>query len=470
LRALFVFSVDQHARELHPVVADFLKRGDDVHVLIGWSGRTADAYGRQASALSASVVHTPQYLRYAPPTDGKPEPEQPAPAAAPASLVGRLRSRLGLAGYSVFTFARVVREALAARRFAESIIEQLSPDVVFGSNFRATRSVDRGIAVAVNKRGIPYCCIPYSPYVGERMFELIRASYLELGFREASLRADHSLWNRIVSSVFPGWARELGAGRVFVFPTRELFAGLLAGTLAEDPWYDPAAEYDITFVESEYSRDLLSASSYPPARIVVAGKPILDAVFARLGDDEYEGQLYADLRLAPRTPFLLYNVEPMYEHDYATWDEHWEHFRALMDCMQRTGHPVVLSLHPLCNPENYRFVEPEYGFVLATHRLAELCPYSGMIVSYPSSTNPLAAIFDKPLVVYDWLGLARPPTVGHERWVLPGARITHSVDELYDAVIETELRPFSGGVMAARVPSTEVIRRELAARFGLGNA
>ncbi len=140
-----------------------------------------------------------------------------------------------------------------------------------------------------------------------------------------------------------------------------------------------------------------------------------------MDDEEYERAIFAELGLPLHTPFVLFNVEPTYEHNYATWDEHWSTFRRLMTCMQRVPEPVVLSLHPLCNREHYAFVEDEFSHKIAERR-SQSSIRTGPLRQYPSSTNPLASVFDVPLVMYDFLEMTKPEAVGPNAGSSPACR------------------------------------------------
>ncbi len=106
-RALFTLSIHQHARELHPVVADLHARGIEVAVLLGWSGGAAEEYRATCEALGIRALSAPAALQYhAPDRDGS-EPAAVTANARPSAAV-RARRRIGLAAYSLLALARLV--------------------------------------------------------------------------------------------------------------------------------------------------------------------------------------------------------------------------------------------------------------------------------------------------------------------------------------------------------------------------
>ena len=88
------------------------------------------------------------------------------------------------------------------------------------------------------------------------------------------------------------------------------------------------------------------------------------------------------------------------------------------------GVPVVLSLHPLCDAARYDFAEDKYGvFICRDYKIHELYPFCAFSISFPCSTNLLASMFKKPLVIYDFFGLTNTNADSALMHALPGACI-----------------------------------------------
>jgi hypothetical protein len=467
-RVLFSMTISHYAREVGPVAEYFLSREIDTHLLVGWHGATADEYARRCEALGCVVHRVPRELAY---SDEFAEPEsEPAQAGPRRTLLRRVRSVAGRRIYAVSSFMALVRRARQARRFAERLIEMVEPDVVIGSSYRSCGEVDNGIARAASVRSVPYCCVPQGPYLGERNMIDARVTQLETGMTSHKLLVDESWGNRLLALLVRGWTRRSNGYRFFAWTPRSMLAARLAGMLDPNPWQQPSEFYDVCLVESEFSRQMLVASGYEPEKVVPVGRPILDVVYERLGDPEHERRLFADLGLRPGSPFALFNVEPSYEHQYATQAEHWARFHALMQAMRRTGLDVVLSLHPLSDPSNYRFVEDEYGFILSEqYRIGDLHPYCGISVSFPCSTNVMAELFGKPLVVYDWVGMTKEDYHRADLFRLPGATYAYGAEELVARIAEVTSSPgFGVNVLPAAdgyVPATARILQEIETRF-----
>jgi hypothetical protein len=460
-RLLFVCSVFQYSRETFAVLERFATSGFEVHVLIGWSGAVADAYEERCREAGFAIHRPPARLRYGDPGDDAAPPGEDIDTV-PAPLTPEPETR---------RFRRPLAVLRQARRFGHELLADVHPTVVLGGPYFSCGTFDQGIARAARSRGIPYCCLPVSPYLGERNAVQARFALYANGLLDRHCLVDHSLLGRVLARVARSWWREQDGVALFPWGPTTLLAARLGGLLDPNPWQQPSELYDLCFVESDFSRDLLVGSGYPQGKVVVSGKPLLDSVFERLGDVEHEERVFRSLGLEAGAPFVLCNVEPGYEHRYRSWDEHWERFHEVARALQRTDEPIVLSLHPLCDPRNYRFVEQEYGFRLCEdYKIAELYPYCALSVSFPCSTNLLAALFDKPLVIFDFLGDTRPDSPRAPEYRLPGARFAYSGDELYrELTVALGENDASAAAPASDhgVPAGQRIVDEVCGRFAL---
>jgi hypothetical protein len=434
-RALVVSAVYQHARESFPLVQALSRENVDTHVLVGWRGPSADEYAAQVEDAGATVHRVPADLAYADPWAHE---EGKAPRASRRSPARRAASRLLRPVRSAIWFGRAVARFRRARVFGERLVRDLRPSVVIGGAYRSAGTFDQGIARAANAERILYCCVPYSPYLGEAHAVDGRFVQISEGMIPVEpYRADSTAVRRLVAQLFPDWTREQDGLRIFSWHPQTMVAARLAGSLDRRPWLQPSPSYDVVFVESDFSRDLLLRDGFDPSRVVVSGKLLLDEVFARAGDHDHAARLRDALGLADGQPWALFNVEPAYEHGFLDRAAHTSRFERMLDQVRDSGLAPVLSLHPLCAPGDYAYVREKFGVAIPDATIFDLYPYCTVSVSFPCSTNTLAPIFGKPLVVYDdLLGATRAETPGSERFRIPGARYVYDVAELGAAVAE----------------------------------
>jgi len=129
----------------------------------------------------------------------------------------------------------------------------------------------------------------------------------------------------------------------------------------------------------------------------------MDTIISSMTDERAKREFFDSIRLPVGAPYVVFNVEPAAEHYVTTWEEHWRYFRETISVISSSGIPVVLSLHPLCAPANYSFVEGEYGAIMRHPRsIYELVAHSSIVVSNICSTLLTTRMFRKPTLVYDY--------------------------------------------------------------------
>lgn len=462
-RALFIFSIMHYYREMLPVARYYKGKGFGIHVIIGYSGASADEAVRVCESQGFTVHQPPLDLRY-----GDPFARQDgllrAADAVPEAKAGLQWSVL----HSASSFLASVRRALRVRGCAHGLVSRVAPDVIFGGPFHSCLQIDSGMARVARRRRIPYCCLPVFPYLGERNSVEARFDNVESGTKSSIIDVDHALAHRVLAALLPDWTRARGRRRLFMFEPMAMCAAQLTGLLEPNPWQKPVESYAVVFVESEFTRRMLQESGYDPTKIVVSGKPLLDEVFEKLDDKSHRERLYVELGVKNGEGFLLFNVEPNY---YRTTEEYWQYFRSWMDCLKMVRRPVVLSLHPLCDEHKYDFVVEEYGYTIArTRKIAELYPYCDAVISFPCSTNVLVEVFKKPLIIYDVMGFTRENARRADLFRFPGAMYAYDRDDLARCLKRLAKEGPQGGIsdIAVRASSAcQAIYRTVAERFGV---
>jgi hypothetical protein len=448
-RVLFVASGVSYFREMAPVIWHFAATGWEVRVLFGSTSPITRGSVAECRAHGIRADVAPSSVGYG--SDDGPDdaaamsahaPQPPSPPASKSrptqwNLVRRAGRWARLTRFINLRSDFVRMQHI--RRYTETFVREADPDVVFQGAYHSVGEIDNGIACACDRRNIPRYCLPNSGYVGGRIMTVARAVHIKTGMASTALLTDHDWVNRMFAWLFPSWPSRIADGR-YAFPWDPvyMFVAWINRLFFDRVWMKPAVDFKRVFVFSDYSADLLRADGYPMDKVVVSGEPLLDDVWRRVGDAEGQRKLYDYLKLAPGTPFLLVNIEPAAEHSYCDWDRHWAFFHELMNAVVGHGMPVVLSLHPLCDAARYDFVEQKYGvFICRDVKIHELYPFCGLSISFPCSTNLLASIFKKSLVIYDFFRLTDADPDSTFVHALPGAHI--AADGAALAAIVTEL-------------------------------
>lgn len=411
------------------MLQEFVRRKWRVHVLIAFSGAEAFRVAAECREAGAEAEIAPEGIGYGSQSSGGgPHPQESAHSPSASSRKGHLLRLLRYASRTsrlgrLRSIPAIVASSRRRITFVAGRITQLAPDCVFHGPYHSIGQVDNAISFVCRKRNIPTFCVANSPFVGEKIMRVARLNHLQTGMTFLDICDDFDWINRLFARLNPSWTRVLANGkRVFFWDPIQIWGANLAGLPMHPMWMKPSVDYQRVFLHSEFSRTLLVGDGYPAEKIVVSGPPLLDSAWEMLDDPEHRMEIYAELGLPDGEPFILYNVEPSAEHNYETWENHWQKFHDALGAVVGCGLPVVLSLHPLCQFETYAFAEKQYGVkICTTRRIHHLYPYCAISVSFPCSTNLLAEIFRKPLVIYDYFDLTQrdPETISIN--LLPGS-------------------------------------------------
>jgi hypothetical protein len=471
-RILFVASAVSYFREMAPVVWYFADRGCDVRVLLGSISPLTKATIAECAARGITAEVVPANVGYGAETPEAEDVEASVtpPTASPGGAATTSASaalpdwlRRAIRWTRLARFLRVPTDLARMRRirrFSDGYIAALKPDAVFQGAYHSVGQIDNGIARACGVQGVPLYCLPNSDYLGGRILQVARRSHLHTGMATDGILADFDWVNRLFARVFPQWTSKISDGRrAFYWDPVFVLSAWVIDLFFDRLWMKPALDFRRVFVFSSYSSETLRTDGYPMEKVAVAGQPLLDSVWQRSGDVAQQDALYRYLKLAPGTPFLLVNIEPSAEHSYCSWDKHWDNFNAVMQVVTAHAMPVVLSLHPLCDAPRYEFAVEKYGvFICTDYKIHDLYPFCGISISFPCSTNLLAPVFGKPLIIFDFHGLTTADADSRFVHALPGAALAYSGTELSEAIASLKAKVTLVGATArpARLASETI--------------
>ena len=437
---LFVVSILNYHREVEPVIAYFRKRGYATHVLIGWVGADADRAIEHYLSLGCQIHRVPDSHAYgvlpaAPGAAGATGPETANTVRrTPKKRLAQSVRDIPILGHYLGRLAGLIRATAAAhrtRQYARDLVRTISPNLIFMGPFHSCGRFDNAIMVEASTQQIARCCYPVSTYHGKIGAHHARQSNLRRGMLPQTLRTDYDILNRLLAFLRPSWTFDNGTARTFMWDPLHMIAARLNGLLPSDIWQKPSPDFDRVYVFSEFSASLLEHSGFPMDRVETTGIPLLDDVFHGCRDRSVRERIFKELRLQADEPFLLFNVEPSFEHHYCDATTHWARFDSMMTLVSSFQLPVVLSLHPLCDEADYAYAEQRFGVRIARHRkIYELYPYCRLAVSFACSTNILAEIFDKPIVVYDFFGMADEASERAFEFRLPFVKVANTFEQI----------------------------------------
>jgi len=454
-RILFNLSVPHAVQELTPVAELFLSKQWEVTLLFGFNGKYARETAESFAAKGMKIRHVPDDLSYGDPHAGQHQRHDAAMTTREIGLLRSLRESVGAVRGHIDFMNK-------CKAFAAQVIEDMAPDVVVSNNFQSCGRVDDALAFWCHRRQIPLYCILVSPLIGKCLTVGARVNNLRVGMLPPALKVDYSKFNRLVARLFPEWTYSAGDLSIFMFSPQQMLAARLVGLLPKDVWQVPSLLFDRVFVPAELTIELLKEGGYPMDKVALSGPPRLDKVVCRLDDARFRSDLYSHIRVPEGTPFILWNVEPSWEHHYASEEEHWRNFKAIADILRATDVKVVLSLHPLCHYENYKFIEDEQFAISRQDGIETLYPICSLAVSFPCSTNIYSYYFHKRLIVYDWYEMRSKSYLFAKKFLFEKSSLAETQASLKKQIFEelqkmTLVNDSSGGRRMLREPASERI-------------
>ena len=403
MKVFFFFSVLQYHLESREVVRYFHAQGARCAVHLAFSGRALGEAREFYAKLGVPCTTADADFCYEEAQGDDSRPPQPITVEEIFSRIGRSRYD---PGRFLFELKRIAQTAVRYRRVrgeAEQMLDRIAPDVVFQGSFLSCGRLDNALAKLCHERGIPCFCLPYTPVVGTRLSMEGRLSNILCGMVKPNHVYDpHSWIHRFIKAVFPDWIHPVLNVPLMPFVDYEMLAAKLAGIGEPWPWQKPSLHFDAFFVWTDLAKRWVieEPSRFPPEKVHVFGAPRLDPVSSVLGNGELEKKVCGKLGITP--PYVLLHIPPAFEHRVLSREEHFGNVDMLCGIAKSAGLPVAIALHPLANIPDYLDTFRKHGVAYdPSLDITELFPLAGVVMAHPSSTNYLANIFNKPLVVYD---------------------------------------------------------------------
>ena len=413
---LFIFSAIGYFKEASPVCKRFSENNWKVIIFLCFYDHNIKSIKNFAKINKIQIIFLPREIAYG---DLKKKTLSSYSKKNIFSILIRLLS-----------IPYLVYKNLKKKKKIISILKNIKPKCVFMGAFHSSGEIDN-VALNYFKGLSTNCyCIPNSDYLGEKILIDSRQNFLSLSSISNIIKSDFDLINKIFSFFFNSWLRNLKNVDVFFWDPIKIITDKLSGIGMEKMWLKPSVLFDKVFVFSEISKKMLISDGYPKEKVIVTGQPYLDSIKHNQMNNNFKKKMMNYLKVE-EGKFLLLNVEPSAEHNYCGWVAHWSNFQKILTNLKKNNLPIVLSLHPLCNYENYKFAEKKYKVKISrNYSIHELYPFCKAVVSFPCSTNFLSLIFNKKLIIYDLFNISK----GSEKikiHKIKGSRIVYSANDLF---------------------------------------
>lgn len=227
-------------------------------------------------------------------------------------------------------------------------------------------------------------------------------------YRENPFHRTGSYLNKLAASLYPCWVLKSDQTEILKHPGPELIAFELLGLAPSNPWVLHSGPLTALAVEGEVMKFAAIKMGLKAKSIFITGTIKHDLMKNLLKNEKKEKEtLLGSLGLKGNKviltalpPDFLYTVNgrpqcPNCEfNDYETMIKFW------LSTLNNTPFPVVVSLHPSVNPDDYLWIQND-KVKISTHPISELIPLCDIFVASISATINWAIACGKPVINYD---------------------------------------------------------------------
>ncbi len=400
-RVLFVFSIIQYFIEAKNIAVLFKENGWQVSVMTGWIGDDIIEVKKFCEKNSFFYYETPHKFSYSNEVKKFNKTNQVSKKTLKNKF---LQSNLFLT--RVLTLFKNIIYLYHQKKYFKTFFKGETFDVVFSGPYSSCAKIDNVIAKMCKCFNIKFFCFPVFGNMCKSFNVESRKSCLRNGMLSEILYVDYDIFNKLVARFFPEWTKKDDQNNSFFMhePTLLLSSKLLF-CLEDNVWDKPSKNFDLVFVESKFAKKLLLDDGWHKDKIIISGKPSAENIIKNFKDYKHKRKIinYFNLKDA-NEKFILFNIEPTFEHNYSSQKDHWSRIHKICNLLLSTKKHIVISLHPLCQLKNYKFLEKQYNFKISkVFRIFDLFPYSLFVVSHLCTTNFVANNLGIKTIVFDWM-------------------------------------------------------------------
>lgn len=206
----------------------------------------------------------------------------------------------------------------------------------------------------------------------------------------------------------------------------------------------PSSDYhcDLALVWGNiYKEFFMREYGYPEQNVKVVGHPPLDSVFRLLNSPPNESQraaFYVEHDINDKLPYCVLLEDGAVEQGSNGWttESRIQYLEEIADICKKADRSLIIKLHPSTNasPINVYFTNHKHVYIYVKIDINRLVFWADAIIGQGSTTNDIAIIMKKPLLLPAWGISERPNKAVYKRH--PFAELCVSQNELYEAIIE----------------------------------
>lgn len=178
------------------------------------------------------------------------------------------------------------------------------------------------------------------------------------------------------------------------------------GVLSSNPYVMGCGKADCLCLNNDYYKKLYIKNGVAPKKIRVLGDISYDMLHKQFIDKKkIKEEIIKKYSLDNKKQIIIIGLPQLGEHDYLSWDKHWEEINFLVSSVDSVNQNVLLSLHPKMDRNKYEFLESKYCCKILEEKLVNVLPIADIFVAFYSSTVVWSILCEIKTIVVDFYNL-----------------------------------------------------------------
>lgn len=209
--------------------------------------------------------------------------------------------------------------------------------------------------------------------------------------------------NKIAKKVNSTFCYKKDDLELLYYPASHLLAGYALDLISKNPWYIGGGNSSVLAVDGDKEKLKAINDGIPTNKIVITGNPDNDELYVTYEKRfEYKRDLFQKNNFNTNNKLIIFAVPQVAENNFISWEEHYRILDGMIDSLTKTGHHILLSLHPKSNYDNYKKFEDKYNCKISSQPLKQILPLGDIFVSTYSATVYWAILCSIPTIIVDY--------------------------------------------------------------------
>ena len=178
------------------------------------------------------------------------------------------------------------------------------------------------------------------------------------------------------------------------------------GVMSPNPWVMGSGISDILCLDNENSKKIYISKGVQKNKLRVVGDVSYHDLYNQyLNKTKIKKKIIQKYKLCKNKKIIIISIAPYFEHNFVTWDKHWEDLNFLLKTTCELKQNILISLHPKNDKAIYKYLESKYNLRIIEEPIASVIASSDMLIAPYSSIIPFAILCGIKTVLIDTINL-----------------------------------------------------------------